>query len=777
LLRGSTRIPANPSSTFTSPTALENQRIRKRALSLFASGQYLQARELFRQAASLTQRGLRPGDTAMNWNNAGVCSLVTQQFASSRAEFEKARAIALENSEYEPLAFSLNAMTSLYIHMGQPERAILYAREALDGPAANVTPLLHAKLLYNLALAELLLDRFREARPLYEEAVSIFNDQGDLESSARAWGAIGSEYLRTSQLGEAELALNEALRIARTHRLEKTTANILSGLAKLKERQGEDHSARMLFEAALKAPAGTAPRWNIYSDRGQFRANAGDLEGSVSDFREARQIVAEIRADMVPADRDRVALESGLSMVFDGFVNSGNRLARQTGNKALLRETFDAAEQGRMWSLRALVPSSNDWRTKLPVAYWECLGRYQALGGATSGTTPDQQQKAAALRQELQTMEATAAGSSVADTQESPLAHIRKLLDRDTVLLSFHISSVSSWIWAVDQNSIEAFPLPRIEVLRGEVTAFNQALRAGKPVQEAGSKLYRDLFGMLPERFLRHRHWRIEPDGPLYELPFAALVTGEDSHGPVYLIEKADLESIPGALLANRNTIAAGGGFLGVGDPVYNTADQRYRGERGKTALSLVRLPNTSPELEACARAWNAPAPRLLTGADASIDSVRTALRSSPAILHFATHVISEKANFRSGLIALSLNSKGEMGLLGPQEIVARAGGAKLVVMDGCYSGQGQALPSSGLMGLTRAWLGAGAEAVIATQWDVPDDAGELLMADFYRYLRKAPEAGAAAALRSAQLATLGNAEHRRAPARWAGYFLLSRML
>jgi CHAT domain-containing protein len=117
------------------------------------------------------------------------------------------------------------------------------------------------------------------------------------------------------------------------------------------------------------------------------------------------------------------------------------------------------------------------------------------------------------------------------------------------------------------------------------------------------------------------------------------------------------------------------------------------------------------------------------------------------------------------------------MGMLSPREIVARAPGAKLVVMNGCHSAQGEALPGAGLMGLTRAWIGAGAMAVIATQWDIPDDDAQSLIADFYRALKAAPERGAAAALREAQLAALQSPDSRRLPSKWAGYFLLSRLL
>jgi CHAT domain-containing protein len=124
-------------------------------------------------------------------------------------------------------------------------------------------------------------------------------------------------------------------------------------------------------------------------------------------------------------------------------------------------------------------------------------------------------------------------------------------------------------------------------------------------------------------------------------------------------------------------------------------------------------------------------------------------------------------------MIALSLDASGEPGLLGPKEIVARLVSPGLVVMNGCHSAQGETLPSSGLMGLTRAWIGAGSRAVIATGWDVPDAAAQSLMTDFYVALHSRPQGGTAFALRSAQLKAI---ERGDSPARWAAYSLLTRI-
>lgn len=778
LLTGSSRNAASFPIHLLSFEESEVKVLASGAMALLAGGRYQEAGTAFRMVAVHAQRAGLARAAAMNWNNAGASALYAMQFRTAKADFVKARSSAEANHENVPLAIALNSLAGLYIQTGQYESAVRVAQEALDGPGGRASPLVRANLLYHVAFGNMELGRFENARPYCSEAIDAFLDRNDLESAASAWGSFGIQFLEKDRLEDAEAALSEGLHLVRVHHL-RASANLLAGLARLKSRQGDGRSATSLFDVALSAPPfGVTPRYIIYAYRGQFRLDSGDLRGALADFRESRRLATEMRADMVPVDQDRVALENGLSLVYDGLVNSGNRLARETSDKTLIKETFDAAEKDRLWSLRALIPVPNDWRTTLPQNYWELLLQYQGLERtALSQPSAGLDRRIAGLRLELEQMEADPAAHSARESTQSPLAHIQKILDDRTVLFSFHISKTSAWLWAADREHVDVYPLPPLQAIQPEVDAFNTALRKGSDVTRLGTNLYHELFAAVPDRYLRHKRWLLEVSGPLYDLPFAALATGANSQDPEYLVEKAELQFLPGALLAERGEIPADGEFLGIGDPVYNPADTRYRGSPTKPEFLLARLPNTATEVLACARAWNSPRPQLLAGTEAELGRIRRAIEAKPAIIHFATHVVTAPGDFRSGLIALSLNPAGEMGLLGPKEIVARPVTARLVVMDGCHSAQAESLPSAGLMGLTRAWIGAGAMSVLATQWDIPDDSAQALMTEFYRALRASPESGAAFALRASQLKLLRDPRARNAPTTWAGYFLLSRML
>jgi len=91
--------------------------------------------------------------------------------------------------------------------------------------------------------------------------------------------------------------------------------------------------------------------------------------------------------------------------------------------------------------------------------------------------------------------------------------------------------------------------------------------------------------------------------------------------------------------------------------------------------------------------------------------------------------------------------------------------------MNGCRSGSGVISAGEGLMGLTRAWLRAGASRVLSTYWPTLDDGGALT-SEFYRQLTT-NRFSTAEALRRAQLAMIAHGDLRADPRYWAAYFLI----
>ena len=98
-------------------------------------------------------------------------------------------------------------------------------------------------------------------------------------------------------------------------------------------------------------------------------------------------------------------------------------------------------------------------------------------------------------------------------------------------------------------------------------------------------------------------------------------------------------------------------------------------------------------------------------------------------------------------------------------------------MMSACHSTGEEASRGSGIVGLTRAWLTAGASQVVATLWPVGDESTAFFGA-FYGFLADGMETGrlpAAAALRQAQLSCLRAGGAAAEPRNWAGHVLLAR--
>jgi CHAT domain-containing protein len=101
-----------------------------------------------------------------------------------------------------------------------------------------------------------------------------------------------------------------------------------------------------------------------------------------------------------------------------------------------------------------------------------------------------------------------------------------------------------------------------------------------------------------------------------------------------------------------------------------------------------------------------------------------------------------------------------------------------LVIMSGCSSAATPSVPGAGVTGLVRAWMIAGAAAVIGSRWPTPDDSGELFQR-FYRHLRTEPGIGSIRAIgdamRSAQLDMLHSGTWRSDPSYWGAFYVLGK--
>lgn len=124
-----------------------------------------------------------------------------------------------------------------------------------------------------------------------------------------------------------------------------------------------------------------------------------------------------------------------------------------------------------------------------------------------------------------------------------------------------------------------------------------------------------------------------------------------------------------------------------------------------------------------------------------------------------------------SGVVLSLVDERGrpQDGFLRGHEIYRLKLAADLVVLSACQTALGE-VRGEGFVGLTRAFMYAGAPRVIVSLWNVSDQATAELMTHFYRAMF-VDGLRPLAALRAAQLA-LSREPRWQAPYSWAGFVL-----
>ena len=105
-------------------------------------------------------------------------------------------------------------------------------------------------------------------------------------------------------------------------------------------------------------------------------------------------------------------------------------------------------------------------------------------------------------------------------------------------------------------------------------------------------------------------------------------------------------------------------------------------------------------------------------------------------VIHIATHGLldAERPQF-TGVVLSLIGNKTADGFLRTDEVFNLRLGAPLVMLSACETGLGKEKRGEGVMGLTRAFLYAGAPTVGVSLWSVADKSTADLMTEFYKRL------------------------------------------
>lgn len=707
--------------------------------------------------------------------------IATYQYNEGMRELLEARRFARITGDNTNLAAAAGLLSNLYSHLFAFAQAEQAADEAMRACPPNSSQMV--SVLINKARLASKAGKLDESLRLFHEAIDLATRIPDNRLKAVALRNLGQYMIQANRFDDADSSLRQALAIMKKTRDPNITSAYTS-LAELEIARGRFRQAEELIGQAVAAfTAGRTgvPAWYVEYLRSRALAGSGRLGPALDALRLALEDIRESRYHMLPADALRISSFEGAQKVYFDFIDTAAQLHAKSPNPKLLAELLGVIQAERALALRLTAAGSARFRRSLPTAYFETLAALQAThAGAFRAGSAEARERAEALRLQLLEMEAAAGIDQELDLTPDSTAALFRKFSPDEAVLGFHLGPQRSYLWTLTDRGMTIHTLaarPHIAALVPPLReAIEQNSAALRPLSE---QLYQELFRDLPPAVRARRRWLLMPDGELFQVPFAAL--RDPAAG--YLVQNHSVQILPGLWMLSRTQNFANwaGPFIGIGDPIYNRGDQRLPRRTSllpvrptsvtREGIILNRLVNSASELNVCARSFAPASSRtLLLGADAHWEQVRALLPQRPSVLHFATHVVPSSDSEQESLIALSLTPTGEPELVTPEMIAACDARSRLVVLSGCRSGSGAIKPGEGLMGLTRAWLLAGAGSVLATYWPTLDDSGQLL-AGFYESLA-ARHPHPADALQAAQQAALALNDFHSEPRYWAACFV-----
>lgn len=779
----------------TTPTASQIDATIDQGRTLRAHGEFELAIQKFEVAARSADQIGDLSREALALALSSGCEQSLFRYSQAIEHAQASRKLAIQAHDDTMAGAATLNLCSVYRGLGDLDLAEKESDYSIHKLANSPRRDYLVKSYLNDAVVQKLINHHERALQSAQTAVSVAQQAHLTLLEGIAWDFSGLLLLNTEKLPEAQRALDKAVEV-------QTQIHDADDLAVTHEHLAELELKKGNYAAALKyideAFAANTPAFKINAQyypvhvRAQILLGLGRTTEALSEFKRAVDLASEWRSGALPGDVTSTYTVAELHGIYQDYAELAATLALKNHNAALGRSALEAIADNRAASLREQLALTLGRNKRLPPEYFELISALEKEQAQVTlaGKSSEHEAKLREIRVQLSDLENKIGIQELGNLprleknpHKNSLRSIQGRLTANEVLLSFCLGQERSFGWAVTRDDVNLYQLPDENAIAAQAKAFTDAAHAGTDLSVSGFALSRSLFGQLGPAVLAKRDWLLTLDGELLDgIPFSALPDPRKRTETLSFTHS--LRLLPSELLLLQpNNPAPAPIFVGIADPIYNRADSR-RGKnvplipaKATRAVGLARLVGSQSEVEAGAKTSGIPQAELLTGANASGKSLRKATEVRPEVLHFAVHVVSPPEQPQEAALALSLTEDGLPELLTPEAISTYSVPGSLVVMSGCASEQGKTLPSAGLIGLSRAWLMAGAEAVVVSAWPTPDDSGRFF-SSFYAHLQKhsGPLAKrASVALEEAQQDMQRGGGFRSSPSFWAAYSIVSK--
>lgn len=668
--------------------------------------------------------------------NLGVEAYETGNLEAARSYADRAFAL---RSEQAPGSLDVASAVTLQGAVLAAEGDSLRAREAVHKAlqirrALAPSSLAVAESLSALAELTRVDGTLAEATTLETEALEIRQRM----APGSVLEAISEQSLATlafegGELDRAETLLSRSLKtlstLARGTQLEARTLGMLGRVAAARQ---DWSRARELLEQAIRAIE-------------KQRSRVGE-EGSRTWFAEKTE---SFYHDLIGVEVTQGAFEEALLTL---------ERSRAQGLLEMLaeRDLLRAAQTRLPIPLQARLTRLKERRRALAQSYAE-RGPVQAPSSQDAWLA---RSTALDAEEEVLSREIRGAAPGFAELvypEPASFAEIEQTLEPGTLLLAYSVGDSASYLLAGLRETDGKFSTRGIRIecdaeqLGVRIAAWSMLLAHPRVTTRGASwrpparAFYRELIAPVAQELARAKRVILVSDGPLHLLPFAALVADATDSQPLGV--RFPLTMVPSMtvlreLRRRQSSQTPDLAWAGLGDPLLGRL--RPAGSPPGEARAMTAppaLPGARAELIAVSAMFAGPT-RLLLGAAATERAAKT-LPASTRIVHFACHARTNGRFPMQSELLLAPEPPPDAPAAGLEDGVLQAWEVlddvrletELVVLSACDTGIGKLSGGEGVVGLSRAFLFAGARSLLASLWPVADRSGARLVVGFYENL------------------------------------------
>ena len=661
---------------------------------------------------------------------------------------------------------------SAYSSLGESRKAIEFYQLSLTIATETGNKGLEGYIYNNLGGAYNRLGEFRKAIEFYQLSLTIATKTGNKSLEGYIYNNLGGAY---DALGESRKAIEFcqlSLTIATETGNKRLEGSVYGTLGGVYESFGDFRKTTELYQQSLNIATETGNK----NSEGTVNNSLGCVYKSLGDVRKAIEFY-QLSLNIATETGDKSTLQAVYNNLGSAYKSLGDvrkaiefcqlslALAKETENKYVEARAYDnlagcfcalkdflEAEESCKSSVRlleetrALLQGKDEWkinfRDKHDFTYTH-LRRLQLRQGKILKTLGTAEAGRAQALMDLMKSRYDVSTSIWSSSEQ----------DRELIMSNSSLSS-SPILFLAEEERHEDFKTSLSfwlilngqlcqmvqKEINGDLTSLiyktyeNIGVRIGvgcKPLisqQDDESAALKTLYDLVIAPFsdlINGDELIIIPDRASFLIPYAALMDQQSR----YLSETLRIRLAPSLTSLLLLTVCeeshhSTSGALLVGNPWVETV-------RIKGSKPFPPLPGAEKEAKMIGQILNTEP---LIGKKATKDQVLSRL-NSVSLVHLAAHGCRE-----TGEIILSPNvadadrPKEEDFLLTKADVLGVQLRAKLVVLSCCYSGRGE-IKAEGVVGIARAFLGAGARSVIASLWALSDEATLEFMKHFYEHL------------------------------------------